>query len=79
LRTGSRDSTLIGAREIEGLFNEARDGDYAALSDAALSETRSSVRRSAGETEEKLSRHREINLFDAPKARVTESQLGSRG
>jgi hypothetical protein len=84
------DSTLIRARQIEGLsdakivgrFNAARDSDYAALSDAArkLVEPRAAKRDKAFADEvEKLRKGfhaiREIDFFDAPKAHVAESQL----
>jgi hypothetical protein len=84
------DSTLIRARQIEGLsdakivglFNAARDNDYAALSDAArkLADPRAAKRDKAFADElEKLRKGfraiREIDFFDAPKAHVAESQL----
>jgi hypothetical protein len=84
------DSTLIRAQQIEGLsdativglFNAARDSDYAALSDAArkLAEPRpvKQGKRFADEIE-KLRKSfralREIDFFDAPKAHLVESQL----
>jgi hypothetical protein len=84
------DSTLIRAQQIEGLsdpkiiglFNAARDSDYAALGDAArkLAEPRAVKRDKAFADElEKLRKMfraiREIDFFDAPKAHVAESQL----
>ncbi|HEY8834296.1 MAG TPA: chromate resistance protein ChrB domain-containing protein [Chthoniobacterales bacterium] len=84
------DSTLIRAQQIEGLsdarivglFNAARDSDYAALSDAArkLAAPRAAKRDKAFADElEKLRKTfraiREIDFFDAPKAHVTEAQL----
>jgi hypothetical protein len=84
------DSTLIRAQQIEGLsdakivglFNAARDSDYAALGDAArkLVEPRAAKRDKAFADElEKLRKTfraiREIDFFDAPKAHVAESQL----
>jgi hypothetical protein len=86
------DSTLIRAQEIEGLsdakivalFNTARDSDYAAITEAArkLAETPVTKRDKAFRTQlEKLRKSfralREIDFFDAPKAHVAESQLGS--
>jgi hypothetical protein len=84
------DSTLIRAQQIEGLsdakiiglFNAARDSDYATLGDAArkLSEPRAVKRdRAFADELEKLRKTfraiREIDFFDAPKAHVAESQL----
>jgi hypothetical protein len=84
------DSTLIRAREIEGLsdakiiglFNAARDADYAAIADALhkLAQSRPSKRdrASAGKLEKfrKTFRAiRAIDFFDAPKAHVAESVL----
>jgi hypothetical protein len=84
------DSTLIRAQQIEGLsdakiiglFNAARDGDYAAIADAVhgLSQPRPSKRdRAATERLEKFRKAfravRAIDFFDAPKAHVAESLL----
>lgn len=84
------DSTLIRAQQIEGLsdakivglFNAARDVDYAALVEAArkVGEPRGARREKATDDElEKLRKTfraiREIDFFDAPKAHVAESQL----
>jgi hypothetical protein len=84
------DSTLIRAQQIEGLsdarivglFNAARDSDYAALGEAArkLAAPRAAKRDKAFADElEKLRKTfhaiREIDFFDAPKAHVAESQL----
>ena len=84
------DSTLIRAQQIEGLsdakivglFNAARDDDYAALSDGArkLVELRAAKRGKAFADEvEKLRKAfraiRAIDFFDAPKAHVAEAQL----
>ena len=84
------DSTLIRAQQIEGLsdakivglFNAARDDEYAALAAAArkLAEPRGPKRDKAFADEiEKLRKTfrtiREIDFFDAPKAHVAESQL----
>jgi hypothetical protein len=84
------DSTLIRARQIEGLsdakiiglFNAARDADYAAIADAihSLSPPRPSKRdrvSTAGlERFRKTFRAiRAIDFFDAPKAHVAESLL----
>jgi hypothetical protein len=84
------DSTLVRAQQIEGLsdakivglFNAARDNDYAALTEAArkLAEPRPVKRAKAFADElEKLRKAfraiREIDFFDAPKAHVAESQL----
>lgn len=84
------DSTLIRARQIEGLsdakivglFNAARDNDYAMVSDAArkLAEPPAAKRGKAFADElEKLRKAfraiREIDFFDAPKAHLAESQL----
>jgi hypothetical protein len=84
------DSTLIRAQQIEGLsdakivglFNAARDSDYATLNNAArkLAEPRAANRDKAFADElEKLKKGfhaiREIDFFDAPKAHVAESQL----
>ena len=84
------ESTLIRAREIEGLsdariiglFNAARDADYAAIAESArkLSETRHSKRgRTSLDPLEKLRKTfravRDIDFFDAPKAHVAESLL----
>jgi hypothetical protein len=80
------DSTLIRARQIEGLpdakiislFNAARDADYVALAEAArtLGERRGSKR---GEEVDKLRNSFrslvEIDFFDAPKARVAEAMI----
>lgn len=84
------DSTLIRAQQIEGLsdativglFNAARDNDYAALSDTArkLAELRPGKQDKAyagelGKLRKAFRAIREIDFFDAPKAHVTESQL----
>ena len=84
------DSTLIRAQQIEGLsdakiiglFNAARDSDYAALGDAArkIGEPRAVKRDKVFADElEKLRKTfraiREIDFLDAPKAHVAESQL----
>jgi hypothetical protein len=84
------DSTLIRARQIEGLsdakiiglFNAARDADYAAIADAvhkiALSRPSKRDRASAAGLEKfrKTFRAvRAIDFFDAPKAHVAESLL----
>lgn len=84
------DSTLIRAQQIEGLsdarivglFNAARDGDYAALGESArkLAAPRAAKRDKAFSDElEKLRKTfraiREIDFFDAPKAHVIESQI----
>jgi hypothetical protein len=84
------DSTLIRARQIEGLsdakiiglFNAARDADYAAVAEAVqgLPQSRTSKRdrASAGRLEKfrKTFRAiRAIDFFDAPKAHVAESLL----
>lgn len=84
------DSTLIRAQQIEGLsdakivglFNAARDSDYAAVSEAArkLAEPPAAARDKAFPDElEKLRKTfraiREIDFFDAPKAHLAESQL----
>jgi hypothetical protein len=84
------DSTLIRAQEIQGLsdekivglFNAARDSDYALLSDAArnLVERRPPRKDKAfADGLEKLRKAfhgiREIDFFDAPKAHLAESQL----
>jgi hypothetical protein len=84
------DSTLIRARQIEGLsdakiiglFNAARDADYAAIADAIhrLSPSRPSKRERV--STDGLERFRKtfrairaIDFFDAPKAHVAESLL----
>jgi hypothetical protein len=84
------ESTLIRAREIEGLsdsriislFNAARDADYAAIADSVrkLSPTRHSKNdRAFLDSLEKLRKTfwvvRDIDFFDAPKAHLTESLL----
>lgn len=84
------DSTLIRAQQIEGLsdvrivglFNEARDIDYAALVANArkVGEPRGAGRQKATRNElEKFRKTfhaiREIDFFDAPKAHLAESQL----
>jgi len=84
------DSTLIRAQQIEGLsdarivglFNEARDSDYAGLGEASrkLAGPRAAKRDKAFTDKlEKLRKTfhaiREIDFFDAPKAHVIESQL----
>lgn len=84
------DSTLIRAREIEGLsdakivslFNAARDDDYAALGEAArkLAALKGAKRAGAfGGEVEKLRKSfrslREIDFFDAPRAHVAEASI----
>jgi hypothetical protein len=84
------DSTLIRARQIEGLsdakivglFNAARDADYAAIADAVhkIAQSRPSKReRAAAGRLEKFRKTfravRAIDFFDAPKAHVAESLL----
>jgi hypothetical protein len=84
------DSTLIRAQQIEGLsdakiiglFDAARDHDYAALSDVArkLAAPRPVKQgKTFADELEKLRKAfraiREIDFFDAPKAHVAESQL----
>ena len=84
------DSTLIRAQQIEGLsdakiiglFNAARDADYAALTEAArkLTQRNGKKRGQSFATElEKLKKSlravREIDFFDAPKAHLASSQL----
>jgi hypothetical protein len=84
------DSTLIRARQIEGLpdarivglFNAARDRDYAGLGEATrkLAAPRATKRDKAfADALEKLKKTfraiREIDFFEAPKAHVAESQL----
>jgi hypothetical protein len=84
------DSTLIRAQQIEGLsdarivglFNAARDRDYAALGESArkLAAPRAAKRdKTFADELEKLRKTfraiREIDFFDAPKAHVIESQI----
>jgi hypothetical protein len=84
------DSTLIRAQQIEGLsdarivglFNAARDSDYAALGEPTrkLAAPRAAKRNKAFADElEKIRKTfrsiREIDFFDAPKAHVIESQI----
>ena len=84
------DATLIRAQEIEGLsdakiiglFNAARDADYAAISDAARKQSarrRSRPDNASIDELEKLRKDfratREIDFFDAPKAHIAESLL----
>jgi hypothetical protein len=83
------DSTLIRARQIEGLsdakiiglFNAARDADYAAIADAIhrLSPRPSKPGRVSTDGLERFRKTfraiRAIDFFDAPKAHVAESLL----
>jgi hypothetical protein len=84
------DSTLIRAQQIEGLsdakiigmFNAARDGDYAAIGDAARKLIQRSGRKRdqafAGELEKLKKAFRTIrdsDFFDAPKAHLVSSLL----
>jgi hypothetical protein len=83
------DSTLIRARQIEGLsdakiiglFNAARDADYAAIADAIhrLSPRPSKRERVSPDGLERFRKTfraiRAIDFFDAPKAHVAESLL----
>jgi hypothetical protein len=83
------DSTLIRAEQIEGLsdakivglFNGARDEDYAAVTEAIRRLAPRAVKRDKafGDELEKLRKTfraiREIDFFDAPKAHVAESQF----
>jgi hypothetical protein len=84
------DSTLVRAQQIEGLsdakiiglFNGARDSDYAALSDAVRKLTqpgRTKRDKTFADELEKLKKTfrdiRDIDFFDAPKADVATSLL----
>jgi hypothetical protein len=85
------DSTLIRAQQIEGLsdakiiglFNAARDADYAAVIEAArkLTTQRGEKKRAQAFTDEleKLKKTlrtiRDIDFFDAPKAHLASSQV----
>jgi hypothetical protein len=84
------DSTLIRAQQIEGLsdakivglFNAARDVDYAALVETArkVGDPRGARRdKATGDELERLRKTfrtiRQIDFFDAPKAALAESQL----
>lgn len=84
------DSTLIRAQQIEGLsdariigvFNAARDSDYAAMSEAARKLTQRSQKKrdqAFADELEKLKKAfrtiREIDFFDAPKAHLAGSIL----
>jgi hypothetical protein len=88
------DSTLVRARKIEGLsdakiiglFNDARDTDYAAIADGIrrLSPPRSAKPNRAFQDELDKFRKafravREIDFFDAPKAHVAEAALVRAG
>jgi hypothetical protein len=82
------DSTLIRAQQIEGLsdakimglFNAARDSDYAAISDAARKLAQRTKREKGFADElEKMKKAvrgiRDIDFFDAPKAHVAAAHL----